>query len=124
MADLKRLLYPNSIAFIGGAQMAGPIRVCKRGRYEGKLMPVNPSRSEIEGIDCIPSLADLPVSPDAAVVGLSPDRAIEAVAALSAMGAGGAVVMSSGFAELNEEGKARQKALKEALEARAEAKRA
>ncbi len=108
---LRRLLSPRSIAFVGGEQIAGPIRACRRAGYEGEIFVVNPWREEIEGIECTPLLELLPYPPDAAVVGLSQDRSIEAVEALSRLGAGGAAVISSGFAELGEEGKARQEKL-------------
>ncbi len=112
MADLSRLLRPQSVAYLGGAQISGPIRAARRAGYEGDLYVVNPIKDEIESITCIPSVAELPVVPDAAVVGLSAERSISAVAELSAAGCGGAVVMVSGFAELNtDEGRERQQRL-------------
>ncbi|MEM7068479.1 MAG: acetate--CoA ligase family protein [Pseudomonadota bacterium] len=113
MTDLSRLLRPKSVCYVGGSQIAGPIRASKRARYDGDLWIVNPVKDEIEGIECFKDFDDLPSPPDAAVVGLSPERAITAVAELSKAGCGGAVVMSSGFAELNnEEGRDRQQRLK------------
>ncbi|MEZ5809948.1 MAG: acetate--CoA ligase family protein [Rhizobiaceae bacterium] len=113
--ELSRFLRPKSVAYIGGAQIAGPIRATKRACYDGAIWVVNPSRDEIEGVRCFKSVADLPLPPDAAVVGLSPERAITAVAELAAAGAGGAVVMSSGFAELGTDvGRERQARLKAA----------
>lgn len=115
MASLERLLRPKSIAYVGGSQMAGPIRASRRAGYPGDIWVVNPIRDEIEGIRCVPSAADLPSPPDAAVVGLSPERAIKAIADLAEAGAGGAVVISAGFAELRTEaGGDRQMRLKKA----------
>ncbi|MEM8838258.1 MAG: CoA-binding protein, partial [Pseudomonadota bacterium] len=111
MADLARLLNPKSICFVGGGQMEGPILASRRAGYEGQIYVVNPKRSEIAGIACYPSIADLPEAPDAAMVGLSPARSVEAVAALSKRGAGGAVVIVSGFAETGEAGHDLQKRL-------------
>ncbi|MGI9499798.1 MAG: acetate--CoA ligase family protein [Geminicoccaceae bacterium] len=104
-ARLSRLLRPRQIAFIGGAQVAGPIRACKRAGYAGNIWAVNPTRDAIEGIACVPSIDDLPSAPDAALVGLSPERSIEAVRMLARTNAGGAVVMSSGFAEIGQAGR-------------------
>ncbi len=110
---LKRLLDPGSIAYIGGAQIAGPIRASLRAGYDGEIRVINPVRDEIDGIACAPSIADLPSPPDAAVVALSPERAIATVEELSRAGAGGAVVMSSGFAEIGTDvGRDRQERLK------------
>lgn len=115
MVSLGRLLRPKSIAYIGGSQIAGPIRASKRAGYRGEIFVVNPTRQEIEGVRCVPSVADLPAAPDAAVIGLSPDRSIGITEVLANTGAGGAVVMSSGFAELGtQEGRDRQMRLKAA----------
>lgn len=112
---LGRLCDPRHIAYIGGVQIAGPIRACKRAGYNGDIWVVNPSKDEIEGVRCVASVSELPSPPDAAVIGLSPERAITVVEQLSQSGAGGAVVMSSGFAELGTEaGRDRQERLKKA----------
>ena len=47
---------------------------------------------------------DLPAAPDVAFIAVPREATIEAVAALSAMGAGGAVCYASGFAEVGPEG--------------------
>jgi acyl-CoA synthetase (NDP forming) len=115
MTDLSRLLQPRSVAYIGGSQIAGPIRAAKRAGFEGGLFAVNPTRASIEGVPCSPDVASLPEVPDAAVVGVSAERSVTVVEALAAIGCGGAVVMSSGFAELNnDEGRARQQRLVQA----------
>ncbi len=112
---LQRLLQPQSVVYLGGSQIAGPVRAARRAGYDGDLLIVNPKREQIEGISCYQSISDLPFAPDAAVVGLSAERSITAVQELAELGCGGAVVMSSGFAELNTaEGKARQQRLVEA----------
>lgn len=113
---LARLLRPRSIAFVGGTQMAGPIRACRRAGYAGTLHVVNPGLGALEGVDAVPTPADLPHPPDAAVVGLSGGGAETALSALAAIGAGGAVVMASGYAETGAEGAARQAALVEAAD--------
>lgn len=115
--DLSRLMRPRSIAFVGGSQIAGPIRACRRAGYDGQMWVVNPSKPSIEGIACVASIDTLPAPPDAAIVGLAPERSIDAVKALARAGAGGAVVMSSGFAELRtDEGRQRQDMLKQAAD--------
>ncbi|MGI9352975.1 MAG: acetate--CoA ligase family protein [Rhizobiaceae bacterium] len=112
MPDLSRLLNPQSIVYVGGSQIAGPIRAARRAGYGGEMLVLNPVRDDIEGIACTKSVSELPITPDAAVIGLSPERAITALAELAKTGCGGAVVMSSGFAELNtDEGRERQQHL-------------
>ena len=103
--NLKRLLYPRHIAFIGGKTEAARIRNCRQLGYEGEIWVVNPKYEEIAGYPCYPSVADLPEPPDAAFIGIRRERAIEAVRELAAVGAGGCVAHAAGFAELGPDGK-------------------
>ena len=112
--NLGKLMRPASIAFIGGAQVAGPIRACHRAGFAGEILVVNPKRAEIEGIACVPSIAALASAPDAAVLALSAARTVEALAELRAIGAAGAVAMAAGFAEQDQAGRSLQEALRRA----------
>jgi acyl-CoA synthetase (NDP forming) len=60
---------------------------------------VHPTKKEMHGVACFPSLADLPGVPDAAFVAVNRHLTLDAISQLSAMGAGGAVCYASGFAE-------------------------
>ncbi|MEQ9490982.1 MAG: acetate--CoA ligase family protein [Alphaproteobacteria bacterium] len=112
--NLVRLMQPRHIAFIGGRQVAGPVSMCRRGGFKGEIWVVNPTRDEIAGIRCVPSIDALPDAPDATLLALSPERSIAAIEQLRAMGAPAAVCMVAGFAELNEAGKVLQARLAEA----------
>ena len=98
--DLSRLLRPRSIAVLGGAWAANVVRACGRIGFEGEVWPVHPTRAELGGVPTVPRLADLPEPPDAAFLGINREATTAAVAELAAMGAGGAVAFSSGWAEL------------------------
>lgn len=81
-----------------------------RGGFKGPIYPVNPNRSEIQGLLSFPSIEALPTVPDVAVVAVPAALAISAVESLGALGVGMAVVLSAGFAEAGggDEGTARQ----------------
>ncbi len=102
--NLKRLLRPRHIAYIGGSQVEGSILSSRNAGFEGEIWIVNPVRDEIAGQATFTSIEALPQPPDAALVALSPERCIEAVAELASIGAGGAVCMAAGFAELGDSG--------------------
>jgi acyl-CoA synthetase (NDP forming) len=99
MPDLSRLLNPRSIAVIGGSPAARVVEQCLKLGYTGKIWPVHPTKKEMHGVACFPSLADLPGVPDAAFVAVNRHLTLDAISQLSAMGAGGAVCYASGFAE-------------------------
>lgn len=75
---------------------------------------VHPKYEELAGILCVPSLADLPEPPDAALIAVSRMRTIDVVAELSAMGAGRAMSIVGEFSEAGEDGAALQAQLIEA----------
>jgi len=113
-ANVKRLLRPKSLAFIGGSRAARSIQAAQAAGFAGPMYAVNPKLTEIEGIRCYPTVDDLPEAPDATFV-LSPiDATIEAVRALDRWGAGAAVCFAAGFAELGKAGEALQEELVEA----------
>jgi acyl-CoA synthetase (NDP forming) len=111
---MKRLFSPQTVAVFGGASAAEAIRQCRVVGYDGELFAVNPGRTELSGISCVASAADLPVAPDAAFVAAPPEASVEIIRELSALGAGGAVCYASGFAELGDAGIDLQNELRDA----------
>ncbi|WP_424939741.1 acetate--CoA ligase family protein [Aliiroseovarius sp. S253] len=118
MSRLDRLLRPRSIAVIGGGVWcANVIEQCRKVGFQGDIWPVHPTKPEVGGLAAYPSVEALPFAPDASFIGVNRNVTIEAVAVLSAVGAGGAICFASGFreasAELND-GEALEQALLEA----------
>lgn len=103
MPELHRLLAPRSIAVVGGGPAERVVHQCQKLRFAGAIWPVHPKRTELAGVACLPSLADLPKVPDAVFLGINRHATIEAMGTLSQMGAGGVVCYSSGFAETDDD---------------------
>ncbi|MFT7594071.1 MAG: acyl-CoA synthetase (NDP forming) [Paracoccaceae bacterium] len=98
--DLSRLLNPKSIAVIGGgAWCASIINAARRIGFQGDIFPVHPSGKDIAGKTALKRLEDWPGAIDAAFIGINRHATIDAVKALRALGAGGAVCFASGFTE-------------------------
>lgn len=112
--NFARLLAPRAMAFIGGGQVEATLKTLRQQDYAGDVYVVNPKRSEIAGYKCIPSIADLPVSPDAVFLAVNADGTITALHELSAMKAGGVVCYASGFSEIGAAGFERNLAFVEA----------
>ncbi len=106
--SLSRLLDPRSIAVIGGTPAARAVQQSLRLGFDGSIWPVHPIRSDVEGLEVFRRLDDLPAAPDAAFVAVNRTATLDVVHQLAAMGAGGAVLYASGFAEVGEEGAALQ----------------
>src|SRR5690606_22662746 len=102
--NIKRLLAPKHLAFIGGRSMAKALLRCLEGGFTGSVWLVNPMHKSIEGIECYPSVDALPEAPDAAFIATNREQTLTTVAELAKRGAGGAVCYASGFAEAGVEG--------------------
>jgi acyl-CoA synthetase (NDP forming) len=119
ISAIASLLKPRSIAVIGASADATktsgrPVAYLQKHGYDGTIYPVNPRAEQVGGLPCYADIDALPAAPDVGLVLLAPDRAIEAVAALSRRGTPAAIVLASGFGETGEAGARRQQALKAA----------
>jgi acyl-CoA synthetase (NDP forming) len=109
--NLKRLLAPRHLAFVGGRSMARALKRCADGGYLGQMWLVNPQHDTLEGVPCVRSIAELPCGPDAVFIATNRELTLTCVAELAAKGAGGAICYASGFAETGAEGQALQQQL-------------
>ena len=106
MSRLEAALDPKSIAIIGASENPNkvggrPVHYLDKFGFKGKIFPINPSRTEVQGYKCYNSLADLPEAPDMVIVAVAGDNAIGAVEDCAAHGVKVAVVMASGFGEVD-----------------------
>ena len=115
-AGLTPLLAPRSVAVLGASSDATriggrPIAYMKAQGFPGGLYPVNPNRSEIQGLRAYPSVADLPETPDVAICAVPAALAGQAIEDLAKRGVKAVVMFTAGFAEVDEAGAAAQDAL-------------
>ncbi|MFT4149628.1 MAG: acetate--CoA ligase family protein [Paracoccaceae bacterium] len=100
--DLTRLLRPRSIAVLGSGWAKNVVEQCRKMGFDGPVWPVHPTREDIGGARCYPSLSALPHTPDATFIGVNRHATLDVVAELAAMGAGGATCFASGWEEAGE----------------------
>lgn len=116
-ASLAAALAPGSIAVIGASENPNkiggrPLHYLARFGFKGAVYPINPSRSEVQGVRAVPRIADLPVSPDLAIIAVPGEAAVAALEECGAVGVKVAVMMTSGFGEADpENGKAAERAM-------------
>ncbi|HEV7439361.1 MAG TPA: bifunctional acetate--CoA ligase family protein/GNAT family N-acetyltransferase, partial [Methylobacterium sp.] len=67
--------------------------------FAGPLWPVNPRHAEVDGIPCVPSVADLAEAPDLVVIAAPPAAVPEIVAEAGRKGAGAAVILTADLGE-------------------------
>ncbi len=86
------------------------------GPYNGQLAAINPTRREIEGVACFPSVADLPFVPDYVQVVVPREDVVPTVQACVARGVPLVHVLSAGFGEVGGAGPGLQAQLLQVLE--------
>jgi len=118
-AGLDRLFRPRSIALLGASEdfvkISGrPLKFLLDKGYKGKIFPVNPKYTTLAGLPCYPNVAAIPEPADLAIVALPAAAVVEAVTQCAARGIPAAVVFSSGFGEVGEDGRRLETELAEA----------
>jgi acyl-CoA synthetase (NDP forming) len=107
---LDRFFHARAMAIIGASsdpeKIGGrPLRQCLELGFEGRIYPVNPSASEIQGLPSYASIADLPGDVDCALIAL-PAKGVEAaIDECAKKKIPLAIILSSGFAEASERGR-------------------
>ena len=97
VSSLRPLIDPKSIAVIGAsndpARIGGrPLAYIKRAGFQGAILPVNPNRTEVQGLPAYASVADLPEVPDACIVAVPAALVGDTLEACVAKGIRGAVI--------------------------------
>jgi acyl-CoA synthetase (NDP forming) len=116
VSDLARLFAPRSVAVLGVSRNPAKLghrllENVKAGGFAGRIHPVNPGGEPILGLDTLPAIEALPDGVDLALVSLPAAAVPAAIRALAARGVGAAVVLSSGFGEVDDDGRDVQREL-------------
>lgn len=77
MQLLDRLLFPTSLAIVG-ATPRRPQIIANATLGGARVWGVNPTRDEVLGLECSPTIATLPMVPDTAVLVVHHDRILQA----------------------------------------------
>lgn len=123
LTDLSRLIRPRSIALVGASDRKNSIgertlaNLLDHSEFDGDIYLVNPTKDELRGRRCWPSVASLPATPDLAVIVVPAAGVLTVAEECAARGVPFAIVLTSGFGEAGEEGERAQARLKEIADA-------
>lgn len=114
--DLSSILRPNSVAVIGASEQPGnlggvAVSLMKKFGFKGDIWPVNPKKMPVHGLQCFGSAAELPGTPDLAILATSAERTADIVVDCAKAGIRHGVVWAGGYSETGKEGEALQAAL-------------
>lgn len=115
-ANLHGLFSPASLAVIGASrdpQKVGHIvfkNILESG-YTGLIFPINPSGEAIEGKKAYNNYGQTPVCPELAIIAVPAAVAVGLLGEVAQRGTKNVVILSAGFKEIGEEGRALEEAL-------------
>jgi acyl-CoA synthetase (NDP forming) len=116
--NITALLEPAAVAVIGASadprKIGGrPIDYLRRFGFPGRIVGVNPARQEVQGVACVPNIADAGAI-DLAILATPQDGAEPAVLACLKAGVKGLILFTAGYAEVGAEGRKAQQRLADA----------
>ena len=106
---IARLMAAKRVAVVGASsdptKLTGrPIAYMLQRGFKGEIIPINPSREEIQGLRAYPSLAPVDRPVDLALIGTAAAQVEPVIIEGVAAGVRSFVVLSSGFSEHDAEG--------------------
>jgi acetyltransferase len=119
---LRRLFEPRSVAIVGASETPGKVGSLvaanlREAKFQGRLYAVNPKYSQIAGLACFRTVGRLPEPVDLAVIATPAATVPGIVEQCATAGIHNAVVITAGFSEAGDEGKALERQLLEAAHA-------
>lgn len=115
-ASMRSIFAPRSIAVVGASRKTGQLgreilNNLKTTGFHGDLYAVNPRVSEVDGIPSFPSVAAIEGEIDLAVIVVPRDAVESVIDDCVAKHVGAVVVITAGFGETGEEGRALEQRL-------------
>jgi acetate---CoA ligase (ADP-forming) len=116
IAAVKAFLQPRSVAVIGASRSRGSIggevfHNLLAVEFNGPVYPVNPQAEVVQSVSASPSVLDLTGPVDLAIIVVPAALVADAAMECGRKGVRALVVISSGFAEVGDEGRERQREL-------------
>ncbi len=118
LAGVRQLLFPRSVAVIGASQDSNKVggsvfhNILKSG-FTGMVFPVNQRTLSVRGVKAYPSVREIPDEVDLAVIVVPAAKVLQVVDECAQKGVWSLIIISAGFSESGEEGKQRERALRE-----------
>ena len=112
-ASMAFFLRPSSVAVVGAGRTPGGVghaivRGLLAGDFTGTVYPVNPRARSVCGVLAYPTLSAIPERIDLAIVAVKAELVMGVAEDAAAAGVRALVIVSSGFAELGEQGQVLQ----------------
>ncbi|MDJ0882002.1 MAG: CoA-binding protein, partial [Gammaproteobacteria bacterium] len=110
---LKSIFEPDSVAIIGASERKNSVgnqvlHNIIEGEFAGKIYPVNPKHTEVQGLPCYPSLKEIDHPIDLVVIAIPAKRIPKVIKECAQLSVKAVIVLSAGFAEIGKKGQSLQ----------------
>ena len=100
--NLHSLLDPASVVVVGASDRVSSVgatvwRNLRAGAFKGVIHGVNPPHDTLDGVTLYPTVAELPIAPDLAILCTPPATVAGLIAELGRRGTKAAIVMTAGL---------------------------
>jgi len=111
--NIRQILHPEAVAVFGASDDVSKfggriIDFLIRHGFTGRIVPINPRRSEIRDRPAFPTLAAAPPGVQVAILALPASQLLAAIEDCAKAGVGACVIITTGFAEADAAGSAMQ----------------
>ncbi len=111
--SIRQILHPRSVAVFGASdsrdKFGGRIMYfLTHHGFAGRIVPVNPRRSEVFGHAAYAKIGLAPIAVDVAILAVPTEQLTHSIRECAEAGVGCCVIMTTGFAEASQEGLAQQ----------------
>lgn len=118
LSDLDVFFNPKSVAIVGASQIPTKIGSViyvnfMESNFRGKVYPINPRFKCVFGIQCWPSVLNVPDEIDLSVIATPAETVPRIMEECAEKGVRGAIIISGGFSEIGEEGRRREQKILE-----------
>jgi acetyl coenzyme A synthetase (ADP forming)-like protein len=121
-ADLRPFFEPRTVAVVGASRRRGRVGAeifhnLTAGGFNGRVIPVNPRAHEVAGVAAYAEVSQIPGHVDLAIIAVPAACVDAAVDDCLVKGVPALVVITAGFGETGDDGRAREAALRERVRA-------
>jgi len=116
--NLDKIFNPKTVAIVGASDEEGTVGYAlmknfKELGFEGKVYPVNIKKSVVLGLQAYPSVEQIPEPVDLAIIATPARTVPDIVEQCGKFGIKGLIIISAGFKEIGEEGRALEQKITE-----------
>jgi acetyl coenzyme A synthetase (ADP forming)-like protein len=117
-SSLTPLFAPRSVAVVGASRRAGTVGSAVlanllKGGFQGPVYPINPHASFVQSVRAYPELGSLPEVPTLVIIALPAAQTLPVIREAAKLGVKAICVLSAGFAEVDEAGRAMEREMTE-----------